>query len=233
MKLSQTVTTTLLLISSVLGDRLEPANVACTTRSLTEACPDDSVVQDELNASCEHLHGIPAAKCYMEYLCEHHNQAAVIDHKQCIDSECPLARHVPPKQCVQAEETADEEEATTTETEKPAEQETEAPEEEVPEEEPQEDTIPEEVPEEEDTPEEETPEEDEELIHEEATVTAPEKEAEKEGSGSSGMATFRTVMTVLVVTGLIGAGLFVYRSHNRQTEEEELNLAPAADSEIA
>jgi hypothetical protein len=75
------------------------ANDPCQPSDLTDACPDESVVEANIHAKCEGLHSIPAAICYMQYLCEHHNQETVNSHKECIDEECPLARHVPPLNC--------------------------------------------------------------------------------------------------------------------------------------
>lgn len=85
----------------------------CNAEDLTEYCPDDSVVQSKLIAQCQDKTGIPAARCYMEYLCENHRQEAVDSHKECIDQECPLAKHIPPLNCADylgVEETDEQEE---------------------------------------------------------------------------------------------------------------------------
>ena len=87
--------------TSVSGSRIGGSRIlnACHIDNLSDSCPDDSVVQEKLVAECEGTHGIPAAKCYMEYLCENHNQKTVDTHKECIDNVCPLAKHVPKYDC--------------------------------------------------------------------------------------------------------------------------------------
>ena len=62
----------------------------CHIQDLSDSCPDSSVEHDKLVAQCDGTHGIPAAKCYMTYLCENHDQETVNNHKDCIDDVCPL-----------------------------------------------------------------------------------------------------------------------------------------------
>ena len=90
---------------------------ACMIEDLSDACPDDSVVEEFLVAECEGTHGIPAAQCYMEYLCENHDQDTVYQHKECIDGVCPLAKHVPPLDCAAAAAAAAADATETTDTE--------------------------------------------------------------------------------------------------------------------
>jgi len=70
---------------------------------LSSSCPDNSVVEENLMNECGGTHdaarGIPAAVCYMDYLCENHDQETVNDHKDCIDGVCPLLKRVPTRNC--------------------------------------------------------------------------------------------------------------------------------------
>lgn len=104
MKLHIILLTALLAASAptISGSRIGTSrmlNNACHINNLSDNCPDDSVVQEKLVAECEDTKGIVAAKCYMEYLCENHNQETVNSHKECIDGVCPLAKHVPKYDC--------------------------------------------------------------------------------------------------------------------------------------
>jgi len=88
-----------LTVILVQAQREENPNQPCRIVDLSHDCHDESVDHATLNLECEGLHGLPAAKCYMEYLCEHHNQEAVQKHKDCIDVQCPLAKHAPVLDC--------------------------------------------------------------------------------------------------------------------------------------
>ena len=88
------------------GDREESPNTPCNIDDLERACPDPSVNGTALINECGSIlveggqhEGLKAAECYMEYLCHHHNQDAVNQHKPCIDVQCPLAKHLPVLQC--------------------------------------------------------------------------------------------------------------------------------------
>lgn len=74
-------------------------NAACQIVDLMVACPDESIVEHKLHERCKDKAGTEAAKCFYEYLCEFHNQNAVLGTKSCIDHQCPLAKHVPALDC--------------------------------------------------------------------------------------------------------------------------------------
>ena len=88
--------------TTVRAERIEAPNTACTVTDLSIDCAkdDETMNQTALIDFCGgDLTGLKAAKCYMEYLCEHHDQDAVVNNKACIDTECPLATHLPVLQC--------------------------------------------------------------------------------------------------------------------------------------
>ena len=89
---------TLLMAFALLSVAVH-ANKVCLLEDLSKACPDPSVDHDALVEQCTTLHGLAAAKCYMEYLCAHHDQDTVNDHKWCIDGQCPLAKRIQPLNC--------------------------------------------------------------------------------------------------------------------------------------
>jgi len=217
----------LLLSFGVQGQRVEPANQACTIASLKYECADDSADEARLNAGCKDLHGIPAAKCYMEYLCAHYDQETVNNQKECIDVECPLAKHVPSLVYSEIDTAGKFEISQTTD-----EDEDEAP--------PAEETTPEG---EDEAPEEPTDNEDanaEDVIHEEVTVekaddkdetvSAEEAAPQKESGGDGGMGAFGIISIFLLLGGL-GFALFFFRDKvvgflaGSKTEQPDLNPA--------
>jgi hypothetical protein len=95
-----------LALADQTEEREERPNTPCNIEDLEDACPDPSVDGTALINECGSIlaeggqhEGLKAAECYMEYLCHHHNQEAVNQHKACIDIQCPLAKHLPVLQC--------------------------------------------------------------------------------------------------------------------------------------
>ena len=197
-------------------------NVACSMEDLATYCSDYAVVMENLVAECNGLHGIHAAKCYMEYLCEHHNQEAVDNHKSCIDMECPLAKRVPTLNCdefLQATDTpsegvptTDASEETQSETE-PEPAESEPAESEPAETEPVEtETEPETTTEEEESPAEE-PEEVELIQSPEVEVEKPQQQQQQqpESSGGGGLSTASKVFLSFTIILAVAIAAYLFR----------------------
>lgn len=99
MKLPLLLTVIVTTLATTNAERQENAHTACTVGDLALDCPDETVDKFQLASECGSLTGIPAARCFMEYLCEWHDQETVDEHKTCIDIECPLAKHIPALNC--------------------------------------------------------------------------------------------------------------------------------------